>query len=169
MRPFLQLVSLAIAVLLAYGAPAEAGFSCNWRGGVTDCGAENSQDLFARIEKAKALFESSSCEVTELSASSDGQSTWAGPNYSDLLEVVVAHQCRKADDPSAPLKQSSRARYGFSCPAKTYTYYESGFDYDASGKRMHWDSQGTSTPIPPRSVSETNNTLAKALYQAWCL
>lgn len=34
---------------------------------------------------------------------------------------------------------------------------------------MHWDSQGTATPIPPRDISEANNKIVEPLYKAWCL
>jgi hypothetical protein len=52
---------------------------------------------------------------------------------------------------------------------RQFTYYESGFDFYPNGTTMHWDSQGTATPIPPRDISEANNKIVEPLYKAWCL
>jgi hypothetical protein len=134
--------------------------------GDPDCTSPaGTEDFPIRLRKTRALFEIDGCKVSKIVAQSEGAAGWTGAGYPDTMEVTVAYKCADAE---ARPKQQSNARYGFACPSHMFTYYESGFDFGADGKPLHWDSQGTATPIPPAPVSEARNKLVEPLYKAWC-
>jgi hypothetical protein len=162
-----SILALAVVLLAQSSSQAVAGFTCIWKDGDPSCSSlAGIEDFPIRLRKTRALFEIDGCKVSEITAWSEGVARWTGAGYPEALEIDVAYECK---DPEARPKQTSTARYGFSCPNQQFTYYESGFDFDPNGKRMHWDSQGTATPIPPRDISDTKNKTVGPLFKAWCL
>ena len=160
------LVSSVVAALALSSAQAAAGFTCIWKGGDPECSSPAGvEDFPIRLRKTRALFEIEGCKVSEIMAWSKTAAPWTGAGYPKAMEIDISYQCTAAE---ARPKQKSTARYGFTCPARQFTYYESGFDFGADGKPMHWDSQGTATPIPPRDLSDTKNKTVEPLYKAWC-
>jgi hypothetical protein len=97
-----------------------------------------------RIGQTRALFERNNCSVERISFSGRSDSS-ASP---DLYEmgIIVSHKCEFTG--RAVARTMANARYTFACALREFKYYESGFDYDSGGKRMHWDSQGTSKAAP---------------------
>ena len=163
----IRFAAVAIAAAGVVGsATAEAGFSCVWQEGEPECSSPAGiEDFPIRLRKTRALFEMDGCRVSKIMAWSEGSAPWAGAGYPDGMEVMVSYKCT---DAQARPKQQSNARYGFICASRMQTYYESGFDFGADGKPMHWDSQGTSTPIPPAPLAKARNKLVEPLYKTWC-
>jgi hypothetical protein len=166
MKWAMMLASSLVAALVLWSAQAAAGFTCVWKGGDPKCSSPAGiEDFPIRLRKTRALFEIEGCKVSEIKAWSKSAPVWTGAGYPEAMEIDISYQCTDAE---ARPKQKARARYGFTCPARQFTYYESGFDFRPNGKAMHWDSQGTATPIPPRDLSDAKNKMVEPLYKAWC-
>jgi hypothetical protein len=156
-----QLVTLAVT----FAAPAKADFSCEYDNGREACQPSIQAELEGRIGLTRALFEGNNCSVQSISVS--GRSDWDTSPYLYEMGVIVKHKCEF--EGQAIARTVTTARYTFACSLREFKYYESGFDYDNDGKRMHWDSQGTSKPLPWRNILYAPNKVhLEELFDIWC-
>ncbi|MCA1474303.1 hypothetical protein [Bradyrhizobium sp. NBAIM08] len=171
-------VSLAPIVLFAVTSqPAGAAFSCKGEKSLTVCQPQD--DLATdgpkdRVRQSRVLFEENSCSAGEILAS--GPSDWTAPPYADEIHVVVTYECqirsmgaRSDNSTKQRTKESAIARYDFACAHKQYKYFASGFDFFSDGSRSHWDSQGSSRPIPWQKLDfGGGGARLRALFKVWC-
>ncbi|SIO44711.1 hypothetical protein SAMN05443247_05493 [Bradyrhizobium erythrophlei] len=156
---------------------ARADFSCRDEKSLTVCQPE---DLVQngpkdRIKQSRILFETNNCLVGEISAS--GQSDWTAATYADEIHVVVRYECQipQTTVPQSDLGKKQRttenvnAKYDFACALREFKYFASGFDHFNDGSRSHWDSQGSSRPIPWQKIySGGVGAHLGSLFKVWC-
>jgi hypothetical protein len=66
-------------------------------------------------------------------------------------------------------KETFSARYDFECALRNFKYFASGFDYFDDGSRSHWDSQGSSRPIPWQKIAAGGDHVRlDSLFKVWC-
>jgi len=151
---------------------ARADLSCKYDNAAVACipTAPVSEELTDRIKRSRILFESTLCQVNEITLSGDTEAKL------DPAEVrmLVRYECKKSRNeptqPSAtPVRQITTARYQFSCALRQYKSFSSGFDIFDNGRKSHWDSQGTSREIPWRDLANGNgDTRLTPLFRTWC-
>lgn len=171
-------VSVAAAVLLAAASQSSrAAFSCTDENNLTVCQPEN--DLVTsspkdRLRQSRLLFEENNCLAGEIIAS--GQFDWNAPPYAGEIHLVVRYECKIGDTglqsdegKKQRTRESVSARYDFACALREYKYFASGFDYFNDGSRSHWDSQGSSKPIPWQKLySGAMGARLDSLFKIWC-
>ena len=154
--------------------PAQADFGCSTESGLTVCQpeAETSPDLKDRLEQSRLLFERDDCLVIKQSIS--GQAEWIARGYPYEIRLSIGYECRfqpRSSDGVGKrrIKQSSTAIYDFACSRREFKYFESGFDFFGDDTRMHWDSQGSSRPIPWQGIIiGARNPRLMPLFKVWC-
>jgi hypothetical protein len=171
---FVGLAPLVVGVISA--AADEPDFNCKEDNGLAVCNPETkNSDIDSRTKRMRNLFESQNCVVFEVSSSrATGATELSGslaPRDGKITEIVVRYACQLSDTPSSAtrkIKEEGRERYEFDCANSLFHFYASGFDVFKDGRRMHWDSQGTSRPIPWRAIPMTDNPKLISVYEIWC-
>jgi hypothetical protein len=171
-------ISAAIVILFTVASEsARAEFSCKDEKSLTVCQPD---DFLAngpkdRIRQSRLLFETNDCSVGELSAS--GQTGWTPAPYAGEIRVVVRYECQipqtavqQSDTAGRQrIKESVSAKYDFACALGEFKYFASGLDHFNDGSRGHWDSQGTSRPIPwQKIISGGAGAQLGPLFKVWC-
>jgi|ERR1700722_4528210 len=181
LRRFHELCLLGFAAMtilvIATSQSARASFSCKDANGATICQPE---DIVAngpknRMRQSQILFNVNDCLVKEISVS--GQADWTPPPYASEINIVIRYECLISQttlpptDPQVKLRiqQDVNARYDFACALREFKYFASGFDRFNDGSNSHWDSQGSSRPIPWRNLiyAGSDRRLA-SLFDIWC-
>ena len=154
---------------------ANATTVCRSDEGIINCSSPtvSSAELSNRMRRSAKLFETNLCRVKELSSSND---TWAA-DQTDEIAIYIRYSCdySQSETSSSNSQQNTRlrydatAKYEFLCAPRQYKMFESGFDLYSNGARMHWDSQGSSRPIPWHKVtSEERDRRLVPLFHIWC-
>jgi hypothetical protein len=154
-----------------------AEFSCRDEKNLTVCQPDDSlaNGPKDRIRQSRLLFETNDCSVDELSAS--GQSDWTAAPYTGEIRVAVRYECRipqttaQQSDAAGKqrIKESVSAKYDFACALGEFKYFASGFHHFDDGSRGHWDSQGSSRPIPwQKIISDGAGASLGPLFKVWC-
>jgi hypothetical protein len=173
-------ISVSVAAIILFSVTsqsARAAFSCRDEKSLTVCQPED--DLVTggpkdRLRQSRILFEANNCLAGEILAS--GQSDWTAAPYAGEIHVVVRYECQiGATGPQSDngkkqrTKESVSARYDFACALREFKYFASGFDYFNDGSRNHWDSQGSSRPIPWQKIySDGGGARLGSLFKVWC-
>ena len=146
-------------VFMLSNQTARADFSCKFDNDILAClpASPVSEDLTERMKRSRILFENKLCVVDEISVSGDAD--WKPTPYE--VRIYVRYECKRPQNESAqsiatPARQTTTARYQFSCALRQYKFFASGFDIHENGTRSHWDSQGTSREIPWQTLAIGN-------------
>ena len=148
-----------------------AGLSCRYESEVTTCSPASSvsEHLAGRMQQSRSLFENERCRVSEVGLSDDADRSKLPPYE---IGIYVRYDCGSSEKELTQKPQNrytATARYEFSCALKQYKFFESGFDIHSDGTRSHWDSQGTSRPIPWQYLAVGNRDARLVLlFQVWC-
>jgi hypothetical protein len=165
-----------IFLLIVTSQSARADFSCRDEKSLTVCQPEDlvTKGVKDRLKQSRILFETNNCSVGEISVS--GQSDWTAAPYAGEIHVVVRYECQ-IPQTMVPLsdigkkqrtKESLNGQYDFACALGEFKYSSSGFDYFNDGSRMHWDSQGSSRPIPWEKIYSGGDRHLSPLFKVWC-
>jgi hypothetical protein len=169
--------AVATVLITITSQSARADFSCRDEKSLPVC---QPKDLIAngpmdRIKQSRLLFETNNCLVGQISAS--GQYDWTGAPYAGEIHVVIRYECQ-IPQTTAPQSDTSRkqrskenvsAQYDFACTLGEFKYFASGFDHFNDGSRSHWDSQGSSRPIPWQKITAGGNRAhLGSLFKVWC-
>jgi hypothetical protein len=167
--------SAATIFFIATSQPARADFTCRAEKGLTVCQPEGLVGPMDRIKQSHLLFETNNCSVGQMSAS--GETDWTEQRYTGEIHVVVRYECQipltatpqSGTEKKQRTKESVSAKYDFACALREFKYFASGFDHFNDGSRGHWDSQGSSRPIPwQKIVSNGTGAHLGALFKVWC-
>lgn len=169
-------ISAVAAILLTITSQStRAEFSCRDEKSLPVCQPEDlsTNGAMDRIKQSRLLFESNNCLVGQISVS--GQSDWTGVPYAGELQVIIRYECQisQATQPETrkklTTKQNASARYDFACASRSFKYFASGFDHFDDGSHSHWDSQGSSRPIPWQKITAKGNHVHLGpLFKIWC-
>jgi hypothetical protein len=152
--------------------PARADFNCKEEDGSTVCDPESQTSYINdRMRQVRKLFESTNCAVSEMS--SFGTTELIGLLPPTRVKIAIRYECQILEPSSSNpgrIKESGTEGYEFDCGTGLFKFYASGFDFFNDGKRMHWDSQGTSRPLPWRRITTRHHSpsgLASLLGFPW--
>jgi hypothetical protein len=162
MRQSVTGISAAAIILFnVTSQSSRADFSCSDEKSLTVCQPEDliTNGAKDRIRQSRILFDTNNCLAGEISAS--GQSGWTAAPYAGEIQVVVRYECQipqtAVPQSDTAKKQRTRenvsAKYDFACALREFKYFASGFDHFTDGSRSHWDSQGSSRPIPWQKIT----------------
>ena len=120
-----------------------------------------------RLVQSRKVFENDLCVVNDLNAAH---------SLPGEVAIHVKYDCKISPAPNSATERNQRiretasARYDLACFRMEYKYFASGFDYYVGGSRMHWDSQGSSRPLPWRLIGNGTEKDLKilSLYKIWC-
>lgn len=132
-----------------------------------------SDEVSRRTRLSVELFDKNLCRVNEISLSNDA---WTKAT-TDEVEIYIRYECGYPQNEASSsntqqntkLRYQATARYEFLCAPHQYKMFESGFDFYSNGSRMHWDSQGSSRPIPWQNLPvEGRDRRLVSLFRLWC-
>jgi hypothetical protein len=169
---FLATSCFAIFVNIQSG---DARIVCKSSGHRMDCNPTSlvSEELSGYMQRSLELFEKNLCRVNEASLSNEA---WT-KETADEVEFYIRYECDYSQGETNPstsqqkvkLGYRATARYEFLCAPQQYKMFESGFDFYSNGTQMHWDSQGSSRPIPWRQLPvEDRDRRLIPLFRIWC-
>src|SRR3981081_1041686 len=169
--------AIAKILLTITSQSTRADFSCRDEKSLPVCQPEDltTNGPMNRIKQSRLLFETNNCLVGQISAS--GQLDWTGAPYVGEIQVVIRYECQipqtTAPQSEASKKQTTKenvsARYDFACAHRIFKYFASGFDHFDDGSRSHWDSQGSSRPIPWQKITAVGDHVhLGSLFNVWC-
>jgi len=164
-------ITACCIVFIFNNAVARADPTCRYDNAVIACLPDKpvSEDLSDRMKRSRILFENELCLVNEIFLSGDAD--WKPtPNE---VSILVRYECKRpqgaAQSVATPARQTTAARYQFSCALRQYKFFASGFEIHDNGTRSHWDSQGTSREIPWQNLAIGNrDARLTPLFRTWC-